>query len=80
MRRVSHFFSQIHIFKSQKTFWGISDLSKIYEILHFGIGETILSLICQIDKSQISMLQDIRRQGLGKSGLKFRHGRGGVKS
>ena len=25
----------------------------------------------------ISMLQDIRRQGLGKSGLKFRHGRGG---
>ena len=24
--------------------------------------------------SQILMLQDIRRQGLGKSGLKFRHG------
>ena len=26
---------------------------------------------------QISMLQDIRRQGLGKSGLKFQHGGGG---
>ena len=27
--------------------------------------------------SQIPMLQDIRREGLGKSGLKFRHGGGG---
>ena len=27
--------------------------------------------------SQISMLQDIRRWGLGKSGLEFRHGGGG---
>ena len=27
--------------------------------------------------SQFSKLQDIRRKGLGKSGLKFRHGEGG---
>ena len=29
---------------------------------------------------QISMLQDIRRQGLDKSGFKFRHGGGGTKN
>ena len=26
------------------------------------------------------MLQDVRRYGLGKSGLKFRHGVGGIKN
>ena len=30
--------------------------------------------------SQISMLKDIMRQGLGKSELKFQHGRGGIKN
>ena len=30
--------------------------------------------------SQIPMLQDIKRQKLGKSGSKFRHGVGGIKN